>query len=134
MLSDFVQSNMFIARILAMISQQRHVKMILNELLGANRCTLRITPSRGYVMKDEHISFWTVAQRVQMRNGILIGYQGRGLTKETKLNPPNKSEPINWSCLDLAIIKGKRVRKSDSYPECAIEALALKSDMSQPPA
>jgi len=134
MLSDFVQSNMFIARILAMISQQRHVKMILNELLGATCCTLRITPSRGFVSKGERISFWTVARRVQMRNGILIGYQGRGLTKETKLNPPDKSEPMSWSCLDLAIIKGKRVRKSDCYPECALEALAMKSDMKRTPA
>lgn len=106
LMSDFVQSNKFVARILAMVAENRNVRVILNELLGATGAALLIVPSDWYVHKDEHISFWAVAKRAQQRGACLIGYQEKraGSQRQTTLNPPDKYKAIVWTHYDLAII------------------------------
>lgn len=106
MMSDFVQSNQFVARVLGMIGEERSVKPILNELLGAIGASLFIVPSAQYVEQNEYVSFWTVAKRVSARNAVLLGYQhqGVGSKRYTELNPPDKDVPKQWAILDLAII------------------------------
>lgn len=109
LLSDFVQSNKFVARILAMIAEQRSIKLILDELLGPSGNSLLIVPSCWVVGDDEVCSFWQVAKRVAARNAVLIGCQEHGASKQTFLNPQNKKEEIvDWGKYDLAIVAGNR--------------------------
>jgi len=105
-LSNFVQSNRLVAKILAMIGETRTVKVILDELLGAEGNNLLVLDSAAYVASDEVISFYTLGLRVAQRNGILIGYQCAA-TAATTLNPCDKHEPMGWTSLHLAIIAGE---------------------------
>jgi hypothetical protein len=108
LLSDFVQSNKFVARILAMIAEQRSIKLILDELLAASGNSLLIVNSCWIVHEEEKVSFWEVAKRVAKRNAVLIGYQETA-SKKTYLNPERKNEAyLEWEELDLAIIGGAR--------------------------
>jgi len=98
-----------VARILAMIAEQRSIKLILDELLGATGNSLLIVHSSWIVREHEKVSFWTVAKRVARRNAVLIGYQETGSVKTTFLNPEHKNEAyLEWEHLDLAIIGGNR--------------------------
>lgn len=141
LMSDFVQSNKFVARILAMIAENRNVRVILNELLGATGAALLIVPSENYVYKDEHISFWAVAKRAQQRGACLIGYQEKraGSQRKTTLNPTDKFKAISWTHYDLAIIAVNHPldidhtedapadeRKSSVNLACSVEAFSAK--------
>lgn len=109
LLSDFVQSNKFVARILAMIGEARSIKGILDELLGATGNSLLIVQSGWLVHDGESVSFATVAKRATLRNAVLIGYQEMGASKKSFLNPERKHEAyLQWDKYDLAIIGGNR--------------------------
>jgi len=135
MLSDFVQSNQFVARILAMISEQRTVKLILSELLTAAGASLLIVPSSWYVADDEMVSFWAVANRALIRNSVLIGYQERrpGNHRKTTLNPDEKSKPISWEHFDLAIIAANHAFDGDDVVDEALKAPQSQSDLGASP-
>ena len=47
--ADFVQSNRLISQVLAMVTENRGVKTILDELLGSKGCSLGLTHSAQYV-------------------------------------------------------------------------------------
>jgi hypothetical protein len=106
-MSDFVQSNKFVARILAMVGENRSVRLILNELLGATGASLHIVPPSWYVHDEEKISFWSVGKRAAARGAVLIGYQEKKTgARQTILNPPDKGKAVFWDQVDLAIITG----------------------------
>jgi hypothetical protein len=120
LLSEFVQSNKFVARILAMVGEQRSVIKILNELLSASGTEVIIVPSGAYVHEEEQVSFWTVARRVSIRlNAVLIGFQEIGASKFTTLNPEFKDKKIDWSNYDLAILSGRSDVTKEVIPEAS---------------
>mmetsp|Transcript_83526 Transcript_83526/g.132013 ORF Transcript_83526/g.132013 Transcript_83526/m.132013 type:complete len:896 (+) Transcript_83526:2-2689(+) len=137
LLSDFVQSNKFVARILAMIGEQRSIKLILNELLGAGGTSIIIVASSTAV-SDERLSFYVVAKRVALRNAVLIGYQDVQ-SKETTLNPSKKHEAIDWQNYDLILMAGNRqggregslVDASQTVMPCIDEEEAMAPDAAQ---
>jgi len=104
--SDFVQSNKLVAQIMAMVAESRSVKVILDELLGIDGSSLLVVPPSWYCVRGEEVSFFILAKRATMHGAILIGYQVRGSTEKTVLNPPNKDQPQNWDDMDLAVIAG----------------------------
>jgi len=128
LMSDFVQSNQLVARILAMICEARSVKLILNELLAATGNSLLIVPSSNFVAEGEEISFWSVAKRTSARKSILIGYQEKragSTARETTLNPDKKNEARSWERYDLAIIA---VDSDRGGPDAATIVRALEGD------
>lgn len=74
--SDFVKSNKTIAQIMAMVSENRAVKVILSELLGAKGTTLALKHAKYYssVKDGEVCDFFTIARRAQLRAEVAIGY------------------------------------------------------------
>ena len=62
--SDFVQSNNLVSQILAMISEDRAVKNILNELLGPAGADLAV------VVPDKYVVAGLSCQLVQGRAGL----------------------------------------------------------------
>jgi len=112
-LSNFVQSNQLVAKMLAMIGQERSVKVVMDELLGARGSSLRIVPAYAYVYQGERVSFWTLAKRVASHRATLIGYQDRSVHRHTILNPPDKNDKRNWGNHDLAIIDNEKQKQRD---------------------
>ncbi|RHY18381.1 hypothetical protein DYB25_004562 [Aphanomyces astaci] len=108
--SEFIQSNELVSCMLAMISESRKVKKILNELLGATGCSFQVEPSVRYCDPTESLSFFQVAKRALVHDEVLCGYQSRVASDSTVLNPPDKEAQRTWKDIDFVIIRGHRER------------------------
>jgi len=128
--SDFVQSNKLVAQILAMVAEQRKVKLILDELLGVGGVSLLVVPPQLYACPGEVVSFFTLAKRASRMDAILIGYQKRGCIEKTVLNPARKHEPQVWDSFDLAIIAGNRVFDSKGSAMKAFQRMETRRSVS----
>lgn len=104
--SDFCQSNRLCAQVLAMISENRGVKLLLDELLSPDGTSFTVHAARDYVRKDEALSFYDLAARVGASyHEILIGYQDpEGLA--TTINPRDKAAVRRWDGFDLVLLRG----------------------------
>merc|ERR1711934_882027 len=75
-IADFVQSNEMVSRVLAMVSEERSVNIILEELLGGRGATLELRPAEEYLNSNtESLTFMQLAKRTQEVDHILLGYQ-----------------------------------------------------------
>lgn len=107
-LSEFIQSNELISCILAMISESRDVRVILDELLGPHGAYFEVETSMRYCTPTEQVSFWQLAKRATVLGEVLCGYQVRGDPAETILNPPDKAKPRKWHNVDLIVLRSKK--------------------------
>eukprot|EP00929_Paragymnodinium_shiwhaense_P005129 TRINITY_DN10667_c0_g2_i1.p1 TRINITY_DN10667_c0_g2~~TRINITY_DN10667_c0_g2_i1.p1 ORF type:complete len:835 (-),score=170.48 TRINITY_DN10667_c0_g2_i1:120-2624(-) len=134
--SDFCQTNKLIAQMLAMVSEERTVSLIFDELLGTSGCIIAVVPSSRYVKVGEQASFFTVAKRAAEHfNELVLGYQKRNSIEQTVLNPPNKDEDRLWSEFDMAILQGgmKKAEANTAFErfEARHERTAVKDEVEQ---
>ncbi|KAF0720425.1 Aste57867_302 [Aphanomyces stellatus] len=112
--SDFVQTNELISRMLAMVSENRLVKQLLDELLSGRGAALDVVPATRYCTKTERLSFHDLVLRAQARGDIVCGYQTHDSLAPTTLNPPNKHKvrTTGWHTEDLVLLReGRRERQ-----------------------
>ncbi|KAL4160520.1 hypothetical protein PRNP1_001088 [Phytophthora ramorum] len=105
-LSEFIQSNELVSCILAMISESRDVRVILDELLGPQGAFFEVEPSSRYCGPNEKVSFWQLAKRAMAQGDILCGYQVRG-AEDTVLNPGSKDQAQFWDALDVIVVRNQ---------------------------
>ncbi|GMF20949.1 unnamed protein product [Phytophthora fragariaefolia] len=106
-LSEFIQSNELVSCILAMISESRDVRVILDELLGPQGAYFEVEPSTRYCEPFEKVSFWQLAKRAMTRGDILCGFQLRG-EESTILNPEGKELPRVWGNVDMVVVRNAK--------------------------
>lgn len=106
-LSEFIESNELVSRMLAMISESRDVRVILDELFGPSGSSFDVESSSRYCRPTEEVSFWQLAKRAMFRGELLCGYQTGMGTNETVLNPPDKDKPRVWAMVDLIVLRSK---------------------------
>jgi hypothetical protein len=106
-LSEFIQSNELVSCILAMISESRDVRVILDELLGPQGAYFEVVPSTRYCEVFEKLSFWQLAKRAMTQGDILCGYQVRG-AEDTVLNPEGKDQSRIWGNVDMIVIRNPK--------------------------
>ena len=105
--SDFLQSNDMVSKILAMVCEDRSVKHLLDELLTPRGASMACVPARRYCRPGEYLSFYEMACRCQEYGEILIGYleEDNALGREAPagrnfkapfINPVNKKTPFSW--------------------------------------
>lgn len=100
--SDFVQSNEFVSRVLAMVAERREVKSVLDCLLGSTGSSLCVNSPVRYAHEHERLSYYSMAMRVQGYKEILCGYKKHGQPPE--LNPKNKEELMVWDDVELIVL------------------------------
>jgi hypothetical protein len=110
--SDYVQSNEFVSRVLAMVSERREVKCVLDDLFRSDGVRICIKPSSHYISLLESYSpglaFLTVAERVLASGQVLIGYHSRSRDAIPILNPPDKEKLLDWREMDLLLLSTSR--------------------------
>ena len=104
------------AALISMISQERSVKVLLDELLGVGGCNLSLRPARTYCRPDEVLSFNALSKRALESGEILLGYQhadkerrraGLGDGRKS-INPRHKLEPQGgWGDYDMVVLEGE---------------------------
>jgi hypothetical protein len=100
--SDFVQSNEFVSRVLAMVAERKEMKSVLVSLLGSGGTSLCVNAPIRYVHKNEKLSFYSMALRVQAYQEILCGYKQHG--REPILNPNDKHKKMRWDDVELIVM------------------------------
>eukprot|EP00656_Telonema_subtile_P036514 TRINITY_DN4051_c0_g1_i4.p2 TRINITY_DN4051_c0_g1~~TRINITY_DN4051_c0_g1_i4.p2 ORF type:complete len:409 (+),score=130.31 TRINITY_DN4051_c0_g1_i4:196-1422(+) len=111
-IADFVQSNEMVSRVLAMVSEERAVNIILEELLGGTGAGIELLPSGRYLHReDEELSFMQLCKRCQEVDHILMGYQIKvGKESETYMNPRDKLQVKGWRNVLLVVLTGQPYR------------------------
>lgn len=123
--SDFCQTNRLVAQIVAMISEERSVKHLLDELLGIAGCNIAVYPAKRYCAPSELCSFFTVSERARLFDEIVIGYQLNHSIDKTVLNPPEKEVERYWDHYDFAVLIG--VAKKHTADEEAKHGSTMKA-------
>ena len=104
--SDFCQSNRLCAQVLAMISENRGVMHLLDELLSPDGTSFYVHSARDYVTRGETLSFYDLSKRCAVHgHEILLGYQDTE-TLETFINPRDKAAVKAWDAVDLVLLRG----------------------------
>ena len=114
MLSEFMQSNELVSKILAMVSEDAAIKHILDQLLGGTGTQFAVTPSELYVSPDAAVSFEELAQHCSVkRRCVLCGYivpavrgvaGGPATPPLCVMNPPDKTARREWGGFGLVVI------------------------------
>jgi hypothetical protein len=115
--SDFVQSNEFVSRVLAMVAERREVKCVLDDLFNTAGVRVCIKPSHVYVGPHERLSFFALAKRMLANGELLFGYKplAAKLADATPvLNPPHKDEAVHWASRNLLVLSAAEDPTSDS--------------------
>lgn len=110
--SDFCQTNKLVAQVLAMVSEERIVALILDELLGGSGCHVAVVPSSRYTSPGETISFLGVQKRAVSFGEFVVGYQEKQSIEQTMLNPPAKNRAQQWMNYDFAILTGSSTKST----------------------
>jgi len=136
--ADFVQSNEMVSRVLAMVSEERSVNIILSELLGGSGSGFELKPAEQYLTSpDEKISFLQFSKRAQDFNELLVGYQlfPPSVDENTVMNPRDKLESKEWQGVLMIVLSGKNPFHPDLHEGTGAEAKknALLGTMGVPP-
>eukprot|EP00697_Spironema_sp_BW2_P008467 gnl/Spiro4/23068_TR11402_c0_g1_i1.p1 gnl/Spiro4/23068_TR11402_c0_g1~~gnl/Spiro4/23068_TR11402_c0_g1_i1.p1 ORF type:complete len:804 (-),score=207.48 gnl/Spiro4/23068_TR11402_c0_g1_i1:121-2532(-) len=100
--SDYVASNELVSKVIAMISEQWEVNLILSELLTAEGNETYLRDALIFVEDGEELCFWDITSRCNIRREICIGYKKKD-SEEVVLNPPDKKEIIKWVRGDIFV-------------------------------
>jgi Trk K+ transport system NAD-binding subunit len=101
--SDFVQSNEMLSQMLAMISEDPGVKIMLHELLGPGGNDITLVSCAQYCLPSERITFAQLAKKCQQKRHILCGYCN-GVDGKVVINPRDKQAQKTWANCDLIVI------------------------------
>ena len=106
--SDFMNSNDLVSKILAMVSEDAKVKCVLDQLLGGYGTQFAVVPAEQIVQPDEQVSFDELALHCSVvRRSVLCGYitpRRRRSPSECILNPADKATPRSWTACGLVLI------------------------------
>jgi hypothetical protein len=81
-----LNSNRLLSKILAMVSEDRNVRKILDLILDG-KVSMTIMPSLLYVDIKEEVSFLQIMKRAQFFRHTVIGYQHAEMIQFTSINP-----------------------------------------------
>ena len=106
--SDFMNSNDLVSKILAMVSEDPKVKGVLDQLLGGYGTQFAVVPAEQVVQPDAELSFSELALHCSaVRRSVLCGYmtpRSRRSPSECVLNPSDKDAPRAWTGCGLVLI------------------------------
>ena len=108
----YIMSNQIISSVIAQISEEKDINVVLNELLTAEGSETYIRPVSKYVdlEKENNLSFWDIALRARQVREVAIGYKPEGEDYKDVghliINPPDKGKRRRWSPGDVVITLG----------------------------
>lgn len=117
-IGDFVQSNEMVSRVLAMVSEERSVNTILDELLGGDGAGFELHPATKYLNDaSEQITFLQLSKRLHDNDMVLVGYQMQPVVdaENTVINPRDKLVTKGWNGTSLIVITADAPRHPDLH-------------------
>jgi Trk K+ transport system NAD-binding subunit len=105
----YIMSNQIISAVMAQVSEEKDINVVLREILTAEGSETFIRPISRFVdlSKESNLSFWDVALRARQRREVAIGYKPQDMDfKEAAhlvINPPDKGVVRKWSRGDVVV-------------------------------
>ncbi len=102
---DFIISDLVANRMVAQISENRHLYPVFEDLLDNEGSEIYLKPVEEYVKLGVEVDFYAVTEAAMNRNEIAIGYQVIKQAHQTILRiNPNKSEHLVFKKGDMIIV------------------------------
>merc|ERR1711968_321187 len=100
--ADWCVSNDLVAKLLAMVMENRELASLIQELVGHDGQQLYVHPASRYSHKGEPLRFFDIMMRVRAGGEIALGYVisnshehgGTGGAPTIVVNPPKKAEVL----------------------------------------
>ena len=106
--TDFVVSSRITAKMMAQISEERHKKNILNDLISEGGSSICMKPIGRYVIPGEAVDFYTLGASAARYNEIAIGHKkfAEDGTFTIEINPKSREATL-FSDKDELIVLAK---------------------------
>jgi voltage-gated potassium channel Kch len=107
--SDFIISDKLISLMLTMLSENKELKAVFDDLFSAEGSEIYLKPSGLYVQPNVEVNFYTIVESAKRFGHIAIGYRIEALSANPdehygiKVNP-NKSTMISFTENDKIIV------------------------------
>ena len=108
--TDFVISSKITAKMMAQISEERHKKAILNDLISEGGSSICMKPISRYVLTEEVVDFYTLGASAARYDEIALGYKkfDEEGSFTVEINPKSR-EAIKFTDKDEVIVIAKNV-------------------------
>lgn len=108
--TDFVVSSRITAKMMAQISEERHKKNILNDLISEGGSSICMKPIGRYVLPGEAVDFYTLGASAARYNEIAIGHKkfAEDGSFSIEINPKSR-EATMFSDRDELVVIAKNV-------------------------
>lgn len=102
---DFIISDLMANRMVAQISENRHLASVFEDLLDNGGSEIYLKPMEDYVELEVDVDFYAVTAAAISHNKIAIGYQVSKQAHETllKINP-DKTKVLKFKKGDMVIV------------------------------
>ena len=104
--TDFVVSSRITAKMMAQISEERHKKNILNDLISEGGSSICMKPISRYVVPGEAVDFYTLGASASRYNEIAIGHKrfAEDGTFSIEINPKSREATLFTDKDELIVI------------------------------
>ena len=104
--TDFVVSSRITAKMMAQISEERHKKNILNDLISEGGSSICMKPIGRYVLPGEPVDFYTLGASAARYNEIAIGHKkfAEDGTFSIEINPRSREATMFTDNDELIVI------------------------------
>ena len=103
LVSEFMHSNQLVSKILAMVSEEKSIKVVLDQLLGGTGTQFAVVPAAECVVPGSFLSFAELAQYCSVeRRATLCGVIESHAA--AVINPPDKCRRRTWEGCGLVMV------------------------------
>ena len=103
----YIMSNQIISSVMAQVSEEKDINIVLKEILTAEGSETYIRPASRFVRDDEELSFWDVALRARQLREVAVGYKPAECSMKDAahliINPPDKKVKRRWRKGDVVV-------------------------------
>ncbi|KAL7532696.1 hypothetical protein ACHAXR_004791 [Thalassiosira sp. AJA248-18] len=105
----YIMSNQIISSVIAQVSEEKDINMVLREILTAEGSETYIRSISRFVdlEKENYLSFWDIALRARQLREVVVGYKPEDMdyleAEELIINPPDKSTKRKWAEGDMIV-------------------------------
>lgn len=101
---DFVIGVNFIGLLMAQISENPVISLLIDELLDERGSEFYMKPATDYVRAGEPVDHYTLTESVARRGEIYVGYRLMGENVQDVVVNPNKEDTVVFGAEDLIVV------------------------------
>lgn len=105
----YIMSNQIISSVIAQVSEEKDINIVLREILTAEGSETYIRPVSRYIdlEKENEMSFWDISLRARQLQEVAVGYKPEDMDFKQAahliINPPDKSVKRKWAPGDIVV-------------------------------